>query len=86
MRVENKGNCTWERRRTSFQCVPEFSTLLCNEYYLEEDVIPGDQVEIPLEFMKGDPDILLFYICIFIQGISNQCLYWILIKHLKKKK
>lgn len=56
LRVENKGNCTWERRRTSFQCVPEFSTLLCNEYYLEEDVIPGDQVEIPLEFMKGDPD------------------------------
>ena len=56
IRVENKGNCTWERRRTSFQCVPEFSTLLCNEYYLEEDVIPGDQVEIPLEFMKGDPD------------------------------
>ena len=56
IRVENKGNCTWERRRTSFRCVPEFSTLLCNEYYLEEDVIPGDQVEIPLEFMKGDPD------------------------------
>ena len=56
IKVKNIGNCTWDRHDTSFRCVPEFSTLLCNEYFLTEDIIPGDEHEIELEFMKGDPD------------------------------
>ena len=55
LRVKNIGNTTWDRHVTTFRCVPEFSTLLCNEYSLTEDVIPGDEHEIELEFMKGEP-------------------------------
>lgn len=56
VRVKNSGTITWDRKNTSFRCVPEFSSLLCNEHHLEEDVIPGDEYEFDLEFMKGDPD------------------------------
>lgn len=56
IRVKNIGNCTWERNLSSFRCVPEFSTLLCNECPLTEDVIPGDEYEAELEYMKGEPD------------------------------
>lgn len=56
MTVKNVGRCTWDRKITSFRCVPEFSSLLCNEYFLQEDVYPDNEAEIELEFMKGDPD------------------------------
>ena len=56
IRVKNIGNCTWERNLSSFRCVPEFSTLLCNECPLTEDVIPGDEYEAELEYMKSEPD------------------------------
>lgn len=56
VKIKNVGNTTWIRKITSFKCVPEFSSLLCNEYFLEEDIIPGDSTECDLEFMKGDPD------------------------------
>ena len=56
MRVKNTGRCTWDRKITSFKCVPEFSSLLCNECFLEEDVYPDNETEVELEFMKGDPD------------------------------
>ena len=56
MTVKNTGRCTWERKIASFKCVSEFSSLLCNECFLEEDVYPDNETEIELEFMKGDPD------------------------------
>ena len=56
MTVKNVGRCTWDRKITSFRCVSEFSSLLCNEYFLQEDVYPDNEVDIDLEFMKGDPD------------------------------
>ena len=51
--IKNVGTCTWPRGETSFVCVPDFSTLLCEEYIiLDDDVIPGDEVTIKLEFLK----------------------------------
>lgn len=35
MTVKNVGRCTWDRKITSFRCVPEFSSLLCNEYFFK---------------------------------------------------
>ena len=46
--IENKGNCSWESEISSLDCIPEFSTLLCKNYYFEEEVLPGDQVTIYL--------------------------------------
>ena len=51
---ENKGNCTWPKGKTSFTCLPEFSSLLCQECILEDDVMPGEQIEIYLEFLKNE--------------------------------
>ena len=43
---------SWDRKLTSFKCVHEYSTLICNDYILERDVIPDTEEEIELEFMK----------------------------------
>ena len=51
---ENKGNCSWPKGKTSFTCLPEFSSLLCQECILEDDVMPGEQIEIYLEFLKNE--------------------------------
>ena len=53
--VENKGTCSWPRFESSLRCVPEFSTLLCEEYIFDnDDVQPGEQVEVELEFLKNE--------------------------------
>ena len=50
--IKNVGICTWPRG-SSFVCVPEYSTLLCEEYIiLDDDVIPGYEITINLEFLK----------------------------------
>lgn len=54
--VKNIGTCVWEREVASLRCVPEFSTLICKEYYFEEDVIAGDEIEIALEFLKREEE------------------------------
>jgi len=54
--IENKGTCTWETRRASLICVPEFSTLLCKEYIFERDVLPGEQVNVELEYLKNEEE------------------------------
>ena len=50
---ENKGSFTWPKGKTSFTCLPEFSSLFCQECILEDDVMPGEQIEINLEFLKN---------------------------------
>ena len=35
MTVKNVGRCTWDRKITSFRCVSEFSSLLCNPKMIE---------------------------------------------------
>ena len=52
--IKNIGTTTWKKGIASLQCVPEFSSLLCKEYFFEEDVIPGDEVEITLEFLEDE--------------------------------
>ena len=52
--IRNTGTTTWEREVASLQCVPEFSSLLCKEYFFEHEVIPGEDVEIALEFLKNE--------------------------------
>jgi len=53
--IENKGTCTWPRFDSSLVCVPEFSTLLCEEYVFDdEEVLPGEQVDVQLEFLKDE--------------------------------
>jgi hypothetical protein len=66
IRIKNTGVCTWERGRASLQCVPEFSPLLCYEYFFDDDVISGEEIEVPLEFKKGDPENLEppFFTCL----------------------
>ena len=54
--VKNTGTCLWEREVASLRCVLEFSTLINKEYYFEEDVIAGDEIEIALEFMKREEE------------------------------
>lgn len=54
--IENVGNCSWPKDDTFLRCVPEFSTLLCEDYYFEDEVQPGEQIEIELEFLKTDRD------------------------------
>ena len=54
--VENKGNCTWEKDISSLDCIPEFSTFLCKNYYFEEEVYPGDQITIYLEFLNDEAE------------------------------
>lgn len=51
--IENKGNHYWTKGKTSFKCAEELSSLLCREYILEEYVMPGEQIEIILEFPKN---------------------------------
>ena len=47
------GICTWPRAETSFVSVQEYSTLLCEECFIEDDdVKSGDEVIIELEFLK----------------------------------
>ena len=55
-KIENKGNCSWDKNETSLQCVPEFSTLICQEYFFEYDVQPGEQVDIELEYYKNEEE------------------------------
>ena len=55
---ENKGSCSWPKGKTSFACLPEFSSLLCQECILEDDVMPGEQIEIYLEFLKNEKQCL----------------------------
>ena len=51
--IENKGNHYWNKGKTSFKCAQELSSLLCREYILKEYVMPGEQIEIILEFPKN---------------------------------
>ena len=54
--IENTGNCSWPKDETFLRCVPEFSNLLCEDYYFEEEVQPGEQIEIELEFLKNEKE------------------------------
>jgi len=55
--IKNIGTTTWKKGITSLQCVPEFSSLLCKEYFFEDEVIPGDEVEITLEFLENEENL-----------------------------
>ena len=52
--IENVGTTTWDKRITSLVCLPEYSSFICNEYFFEEEVIPNEQIEVELEFLKND--------------------------------
>ena len=54
--IENKGSNPWPKEKTSFKCSEEFSSLLCKEYFLEENVMPGEQIELALEFLKNQKE------------------------------
>ena len=54
--IENKGSHFWPKEKTSFRCAQEFSNLICKEYFLEDDVMPGEQIELALEFLKNQKE------------------------------
>jgi hypothetical protein len=54
--IENKGSYPWPKEKTSFRCSQEFSSLICKEYFLEDEVSPGEQIELALEFLKNQKD------------------------------
>ena len=56
--IENKGSHYWPKEKASFRCAQEFSSLICKEYFLEENVKPGEQIELALEFLKNQKEIL----------------------------
>jgi len=56
--IENTGNCSWPKDDTFLRCVPEFSNLLCEDYYFFEEVQPGERVDVELEFLKNDKESL----------------------------
>ena len=71
--IKNIGTTTWKKGITSLQCVPEFSSLLCKEYFFEDEVIPGDEVEITLEFLENEEKFrtTLFYFYAFAYTSSK---------------
>ena len=54
--IENKGNHFWPKEKTSFRCALEYSSLICKEYFLEDDVLPGEQIELALEYLKNQKE------------------------------
>jgi hypothetical protein len=54
--IENKGGHSWPKEKTSFRCAQEFSSLICKEYFLEDEVLPGEQIELALEFLKNQKE------------------------------
>ena len=52
--IENVGTTTWDKNITSLVCLPEYSSLICNEFFFEEEVIPNEQVCIELEYLKNE--------------------------------
>ncbi len=44
----------WKRGISSLQCISEFSSLLCKEYFFEDDIVSGEEVEITLEFLENE--------------------------------
>ena len=54
--IENKGSHFWPKEKTSFRCAQEFSSLICKEYFLEDDVMSGEQIELALEFLKNQKE------------------------------
>ena len=54
--IENKGSHYWPKEKASFRCAQEFSSLICKEYFLEENVKPGEQIELALEFLKNQKE------------------------------
>lgn len=54
--IENKGKYSWPKEKTSFCCAQEFSSLICKEYFLEDNVAPGEQIELALEFLKNQKE------------------------------
>lgn len=52
--IENVGTTTWDKKITSLVCLPEYSSLICNEFFFEEEVIPNEQVCIELEYLKKE--------------------------------
>ena len=52
--IENVGTTTWDKKITSLVCLPEYSSLICNEFFFEEEVIPNEQVCIELEYLKNE--------------------------------
>ena len=54
--IENKGSHFWPKEKTSFRCAQEFSNLICKEYFLEDDVMSGEQIELALEFLKNQKE------------------------------
>lgn len=54
--IENKGSYTWPKEKTSFRCADEFSSLICKEYFLDDEVSPGEQMELALEFLKNQKE------------------------------
>ena len=54
--IENKGTHFWPKEKTSFRCAQEFSNLICKEYFLDDDVSSGEQIELALEFLKNQKE------------------------------
>ena len=52
--IENVGTTTWDNNITSLVCLPEYSSFICNEYFFRDEVIPNEQVDVELEFLKND--------------------------------
>ena len=54
--IENKGSHPWPKEKTSFRCSQEYSSLICKEYFLEDSVSPGEQIELAIEFLKNQKE------------------------------
>ena len=70
--IENVGTTTWDKEITSLICLPEYSSLICNEYFFEEEVIPNDRVEIELEFLKSEEQLkppFFTFVYLRVQGV-----------------
>ena len=39
--IENVGTTTWDKEITSLVCLPEYSSLICSDFFFEEEVIPN---------------------------------------------
>lgn len=78
--LKNIGNSTWEPGEIGLKCNDAFSSVICEEIVIQEEVIPGDEINLEMKFKKGQNKLqdgkIFCYVCLCVRGepIENEML------------
>lgn len=50
--LKNIGTAPWPKKISSLKCVPRLSSVLCEDYIFDEDIMPEREIEVNLEIFK----------------------------------